>query len=202
MMPRFSLKQLLIVVAFSCVACASLARPGVWWHGTVVTAVAVAAIGMLIAAIVGSPQQRAFSIGWIVLSVGYLACVLGPWTAQHVGPQLLSSKGLLRLEYAWHKDQPSPPVFGYSMMDADGDGVIDLWIDGGRPGYGRPVSRGVVAWNLKTLGAVSAQRPQAAPASNHSFFQATGHWLLAIVLGHLGGLFAAAMMRHGSRSAA
>ena len=36
---RFSLKQLLILVALSAVACAALAQPGFWWHATIATAV-------------------------------------------------------------------------------------------------------------------------------------------------------------------
>ena len=67
MMPRFSLRQLLILVAFASVTCAALARPGYWWHAAIALAVSITAIGMVIAGIVCDSRRRAFAVGWLVL---------------------------------------------------------------------------------------------------------------------------------------
>lgn len=195
-MPRFSLKQLLILVAFASVACAALARPSYWWHATIVTAVVVTAIGMLIVAVSGK-SQRPFAVGWLVLAVGYLAVVLGPWAGQQLGPQLASSKGLARLESAWHGDRRSSPALGYTVLDTDGDGVLEVWLDRASQSYDQPVNvSGTIAWNFNTVN-VSPWQPNSSEfSSQYTLFEATGHWLLAIVLGHVGGLFAAGLVRH------
>lgn len=184
MMPRFSLRQLLILVAFASVTCAALARPGYWWHAAIALAVSITAIGMVIAGIVCDSRRRAFAVGWLVLAVGYLAVVLGPWTGSHLAPQLLTSRGLARLEAKWHGDQPSPLMFPQAFFDYDSNsgGAIDLgnrWSDY----YGYEVS-GLV---------VRPQGPVQFVSSNYTVFQGTAHWLIAVVLGQFGGWLALAL---------
>jgi hypothetical protein len=150
---------------------------------------------MLIVALESRQKLRAFAVGWLVMAVGYLAVVLGPWSAQHLAPQLLTSKGLARLESIWHKNQPSPPVFGYAVSDADGDGLTDVWIDSGQPLFRQPVGgSGTVVWNNNT-GAL-LQPPATTSTAPWTVFQATGHWLLAIVLGYCGGRVTVALLRY------
>ena len=186
---RFSLKQLLILVALSAVACAALAQPGYWWHATIATAVVLASIGMLIAALVCDGPRRAFAVGWLVLTVGYLAVVLGPWTSTRLAPQLLSTKGIARLESRWHGNQPSPPLFG-QIWDSDGDGSLDVWIDANVNG------RALWAYNTGQL----VYQPPISPANwyataNYTVFQATAHWLIAATLGYWGGVLGALLAR-------
>ena len=194
---RFSLRQLLVVIAVAAVACAALARPSYLWHSTIVTATVVAMMGMLIAAIVGRERARPFAVGWLLLSVGYLAVVLGPWTSTQVAPQLLTTKALAKLEARWHADQPSPPLFqplGVNYTDYNGDGTVDLWVS--EPGlyYGQPAGgSGALLWNINTGRFISRSAP--ADLANYSVFQATAHWLVAVVLGQIGGWFAMALAR-------
>ena len=188
---RFSLKQLLILVALSAVACAALARPGYLWHATIATAVVLATIGMLIAALVCDGRRREFAVGWLVLTVGYLAVVLGPWTSTHLAPQLLSTKGIANLEAKWHGNQPSPPLFA-QPWDSDGDGSLDVWIDAS----GNFNGRALWAYNSGQL-----VYQQAAPSAswyataNYTVFHATAHWLVAAALGYWGGILAVVLSK-------
>ena len=192
---RFSLKQLLILVAVAAVACASLAQPGFWWHATIATAVVLATIGMLIAALVCDGRRRAFAVGWLVLTVGYLAVVLGPWTSTQLAPQLLSTKGIANLEARWHGDQLSPQLLGQLWSDFDGNGDLDLLV--AQPGNYN--GRALWAYNTGQL----IYHPAATPASwfataNYTVFQATAHWLIAAALGYWGGVFGALLARNVS----
>jgi hypothetical protein len=183
---RFSLKQLLIVVALSSVACAALARPGYWWHATIATAVVVGTLGLLIAALVCESPRRAFAVGWLVLTVGYLAVVLGPWTSTQLAPQLLSTKGIAKLEAKWHGNQPSPPLFGQILHDVNGDRNPEIWLSDS----GNFNSRALWVYNTGQLVYQQAAPPTSWWATaNYTVFQATAHWLIAAVLGYWGGVF-------------
>lgn len=189
---RFSLKQLLILVALSAVACATLAQPGYWWHATIATAVVLATISMLIAAVVSDGRRRAFAVGWLVLTVGYMAVVLGPWTSTQLAPQLLSTKGIAKLEAKWHGHQPSPPLFGQILQDFDGDGSLDIWVTQNDSFNGRAL----LAYNVNQW----TYQPAAPPANwlataNYTVFQATAHWLIAAALGYWGGVLGALLAR-------
>ena len=193
---RFSLRQLLVVIAVSAVACAALARPSYLWHSGIVTFVVSVMTAMLIAAIVDHQRTRAFAVGWLLFAIGYLAVVLGPWTGAQIAPQLLTTKALANLEAKWHADQPSPPLFppaATSYTDWNGDGTIDLWVND--PGlYGQPLGgSGAVLWNVNTGRLVSRSGPEV--SVNYSVFQATAHWLVALVLGQFGGSLASALAR-------
>jgi hypothetical protein len=191
---RFSLRQLLVVIAVSAVACAALARPSHLWHSAIVTATVIAIIGMLIAACVGGERARPFAVGWLTLAVGYLALVLGPWTGTQIGAQLVTTKALANLEAKWHASEPSPPVFQPAMADYNGDGVVDLWVS--NPGfiYGQPAGgSGAILWDLNSGKAIT--RPAPAVSANYSVFQATAHWLLAVVIGQIGGWLATSLAR-------
>ncbi|HZL89872.1 MAG TPA: VCBS repeat-containing protein [Pirellulaceae bacterium] len=191
---RFSLRQLLVVIAVAAVACAALARPSYLWHSAIVTATVIAMMGMLIAACVGSERARPFAVGWLIIAIGYLAIVLGPWTATQVAPQLLTTKALANLEARWHATEPSPPVFQPATIDYNGDGVVDIWVS--EPGYiyGQPAGgSGTILWNVNTGQAVP--RPAPAVSANYSVFQSTAHWLVAVALGQVGGWLASALAR-------
>jgi hypothetical protein len=196
---RFSLRQLLIVVALASVATAALAQPGYWWHATIATAVVAAAIGMLIAALVCDGVRRAFAIGWLVMAVGYLAVVFGPWTSTQLAPQLLTTKAISRLEAKWLGDQPSPAVFGQAVYDYDGDGSVDLWV----PASGYVATQpsggsGRALWSYS--GSQFLYQPAAPPGNwlvtaNYTVFQGTAHWLLSAALGYCGGVFGGVLSR-------
>jgi hypothetical protein len=186
MTPRFSLRQLLILVALASVACAALAQPGYWWHATIATVVVAAAIGLLIAALVSDGRRRAFAIGWLVLTVGYLAVVLGPWTSANLAPQLLSTKAIAKLEARWHANQPSPELFGQFLHDLNGDGNLDVWLTDS----GIVNRRALWAYNTgQVIYQPAGNLPSWYATANYTVFQATAHWLLAAVLGYAGGMF-------------
>lgn len=198
MIPRFSLKQLLVVVAFAAVSSAALARPGYWWHASIVTTAVCLAIGMLIVALVSEPRLRAFASGWLLLANGYLAIVLGPWTSAHLAPQLLTTKALANLEAKWHANQLSPLLFQPAVADFDRDGSLDVWLTNSNMLIDQPAGgSGAMLWNLNNGRVIS--RPAWQHAGNYTVFHATAHWLVAVVLGQCGGWLAMALAREQTR---
>jgi hypothetical protein len=176
---KFSLRTLLILIAIICVACAALANTGVWWHSIIVTATLTGMTGLLLRGTLHPGRPRAFASGWWLFSAGYLAVVFGPWTSDHIGAALITTKGLVLLEQKALEDRSSPTLL-YSNQPVDFSGDISL----------------VVSGQYIT----TSQFPGAAGNSNnwvnslathYSTFQSTGHWLLASAFGYAGGCLAA-----------
>jgi hypothetical protein len=202
---RFSLRQLLFLVAFAAVACGALSQPSHFWHSVVVTGAALFLVAMLVSAVVGQAALRAFAVGWLVLAVGYLAIVLGPWTGLHLGPRLLTSKAIARLELAWHGNQPSPPLFGSPTQIWTDYDVNQINLNVGVPtqGYVNINDASLLSGGRLVVVGNSLRPVQEASAvsSNYTVFQATAHWLVAVFLGQIGGWFAAALARSGKPEA-
>ena len=184
---RFSLRDLLLLIAVICIACAALANTGIWWHSVVVSATLLGMTSILIWGVLRPAESRAWTCGWLLFSVGYLALIFGPWTRTSLGPNLITTKGLGRLEYASRGDNSSPQVLtpGSMPVDYDGDGYIDLSSTG-------RINLNTLAYPLwmdysNSLGGGGGQ--------SFTTFQSTGHWLLASVFGYLGAFLAAFLWR-------
>lgn len=175
---KFSLRDLLILIAVISVACAALANTGIWWHSFVVTATLTGMTGLLLWGVLNDGARRSFVCGWLLFTVGYLSLVFGPWTGNHLGIDLITSKGLSALELKTRGDNPSPPVM-HGRQQMEYDQVLP-------PNWGRNL---YPSWTVYPPSSVwSFTEPNW--ADSYTTFQSTGHWLLASVFGYCGGYLA------------
>ncbi len=206
---RFSLRDLLILIALVAIACAALSQPGEMWHSVVVSVSLLMLVGMLLRVLMASGEQRAFAAGWLLFATSYLLILFGPWSGtNHLGQNLITSIGLNRLEAAWRPGTP-PVVGGARIVDANGDGGVDInWGSGGvvywdtadvmRQGViGTTQPTPTFAYALTSTGSTITIAP-----SNCSVFFSTGHWLLSSAYGYLGAMLGVAMYRLGQRKPA
>jgi hypothetical protein len=184
---KFSLRTLLILIGVICIACAALANTGIWWHSIVVTATLTGMTGLLIWGTLHTGPRRAFACGWLLFAAGYLALVFGPWTGNHLGGKLISTKALAHLELKARGNNPSPPVLnsaGNTVADYNGDGSVDLDLVA-------PAHYSNTIWTSYPATSVSGNVFGRSGVTNYTTFQSTGHWLLATALGYAGGCLAA-----------
>jgi hypothetical protein len=180
---RFSLLGLVGLVSFAALACAALVEPGDGWLSVVVTIVVFLGIGHALRAVLHGGESRAASVGWLVFVVGYLALALGPWIGEHIGPGLLSSKGLTHAQVRWRKEDPNNPSALNQVINLN-TGDIDL-------SYMTSINSWVYLQGVPASG-------MAVPGPNH--FRLSGHWLFAWLAGWLGA--ALAVRFHRRRAAA
>jgi hypothetical protein len=184
---KFSLRTLLILIAAICVACAALANTGIWWHSIIATATLTGMTGLLLWGALHPGQPRAFASGWLLFSAGYLALVFGPWTSNHIGATLVTTKGLVLLEQKALKDRSSPTVL-YTNQPVDFSGDLSL------------VVSGQYVTTSQFPAAVGNTNNWASDLATHyTTFQSTGHWLLASVFGYVGGCLAAFLRKRQDR---
>ena len=81
---KFSLRDLLLLIAVISVVCAALANTGIWWHSIIVTSTLSGMTGLLLWGTLHSGSCRAFACGWLLFAAGYLALVFGPWTGSNL----------------------------------------------------------------------------------------------------------------------
>ncbi|MGI8980724.1 MAG: hypothetical protein ACR2FY_15970 [Pirellulaceae bacterium] len=186
---KFSLRSLLILIAVISVACAALANAGIWWHSIVVTATLAGMTGLLLWGTLHTGSRRAFACGWLLFAAGYLAIVFGPWTANHLGANLMTTKGLAQLEWKARGNNPSPPVLSFPSglaSDYNFNGAIDL--DLVAPGT---YSNNAVWTSYPSQSYFSTGDFGWSATASISTFKSTGHWLLASVFGYCGAHLAA-----------
>src|SRR5258706_16333682 len=97
---KFSLRDLLVLIALICVACAALANTGIWWHSLIVTVTLAALTALILRGLLCPGEGRAFAVGWLLFAAGYLGLMFGPWTSSYVGPNFITTKGLAGVEVA------------------------------------------------------------------------------------------------------
>jgi hypothetical protein len=182
---KFSIRDLLFLIAVISVACAALANTGIWWHSIVVTATLIGMTGLVIWGTLNSGSRRAFACGWLLFAAGYLMLVFGPWTGSNLGGSFITTKGLAELERRGLGDKPSPFVLNHGQEANDLD--LDLgFID-------------IVTYNTAVLSTI----PQTTiwdPSGRNwgqrvTTFHSTGHWLFASVFGYIGAHLAAFLYR-------
>lgn len=180
---KFSLRDLLILIALISVACAALANTGIWWHSIVVTATLTGMTGILIWGSLQAGARRAFACGWLLFAAGYLSLVFGPWTGNNLGIKIITSKGLSQLEMTTRGDTPSPPVLnsGQSM------GYQQLYATNLRnnPSLTWTSYPPTSLWNFSEPNWMD----------HCTTFQSTGHWLFASVFGYCGAHLAVILFR-------
>ena len=178
---KFSLRDLLLLIAVISVACAAMANTGIWWHSIVVTATLSGMCGWLIWGTLHSDKRRAFVIGWLLFSAGYLALVFAPWTGNNLGTNFITSKGLALLELKAWGDHHSPFVLNQGQQMEFGND-LDL-------GYTGRININSI-WTSYPPTSVW-DTPSRNWADSCTTFQSTGHWLLASAFGYCGAHLAA-----------
>ena len=69
---RYRLRTLLIVMLWSAIVAGALARPTHGWYGAIFLLALTTLLTFVLAAIYGAGERRAFSVGFLVFSIGYL----------------------------------------------------------------------------------------------------------------------------------
>ncbi len=182
---KFSLRDLLLLIALISVACAAMANTGIWWHSIVVTATLSGMTGLVIWASLHGGSRRAFAYGWLLFAAGYLAIMFSPWTANNLGASLISTKGLAHLEWRAWGDQHSPFVLNRGQQMEFGND-LDLR-------YTRFVNVNSIWSSYPPTSVWDASGRNWADSC--TTFQSTGHWLLASVFGYCGAHLAAFLFR-------
>lgn len=186
---RFSLLGLIGFTTFAGVASAALAQASFFWTSVVVSSTAALLAWQMLRAILCAGEHRAAAVGWLVFAIGYLVLVQSPWLSNHVGPNLLTSRGLVEAQVEWHnlpvnpvEGQPTPLVNWVGRVNVNGLPQFDttgstLWIDSGWVTY--PADSGLVANGV-----------------NGQQFHLAGHWLCAWIAGWVGAVIAVQLQRY------
>ncbi|MBI3463731.1 MAG: hypothetical protein HY000_11845 [Planctomycetes bacterium] len=94
---RFSLRGLLVAVAFIAFACAAVRFATDFWADAMFTLMMTVLLAAVLGIVFRRGEQRAHWIGFCVFGWGYLALVFGPWFQVIIVPRLLTSHCLLYL---------------------------------------------------------------------------------------------------------
>ena len=177
---RFSLRQLMALVAFVAVGCGGLMRPSVYLASLIFTVTLVALLVAILAAVGRKGSARVFWIGFAIAGSGYLwlahwadeesYTVSTDWRLQTTGP-LFTTKLLGLTHGALH---PAPQ--GYP---------------GGRGFFAVPVE----PWLGPVFGQMGTRGPNSAAAAvayetELDAFMRIGHSLWALLFAYLGGQLA------------
>lgn len=186
---RFSLLGLIGFTTFAGVASAALAQPSYFW-----TSVAVSLTGALLSwqvlrAILCTGESRAAAVGWLVFALGYLALILGPWFSSHLGPHLLTSRGLVQAQVEWHKLPINSPD-GQQIQVLDWSGRANM---SGVPYYD---GTGSSIWTDPGWVSYPAGSGTLSSAAMMQQFHLSGHWLCAWIAGWLGSALAVQLQRY------
>ncbi|MFN0018677.1 MAG: hypothetical protein ACKVP0_10490 [Pirellulaceae bacterium] len=186
---KFSIRDLLFLIAVISVACAALANTGIWWHSIVVTATLIGMTGLVIWGTLNAGSRRAFACGWLLFAAGYLMLVFGPWTGNNLGGNFITSKVLVELERRARGDNPAPlvlsngpPVFMDSDVSLGYSGLVNI----------SNTFPGMSGWT-------SSSRNW---TDGCTTFHSTGHWLFASVFGYIGAHLAAFLYRRREAASA
>lgn len=179
---RFSLLGLVAFISFAGLASAALVRPSNDWLSVVVTLTTGLIVVQMLRATLLPGEPRAAAVGWLFFACSYLALAIGPWFGEHVGPLLLSSRGLAYAQTHWRKDPAEAQAFdivrqnSYAQLVSlwNGGSAIDsaVWTTSYDTGSGYPV--------------VPNSGTATMPITPAACFRASGHWLCAWLAGWLG----------------
>ena len=183
---RFSLLGLIGFTTFAALASAALVQPGIGWTSLIVSLTGTLLCWQVLRAILTSGESRAAAAGWLLFTFGYLALAIGPWLGGHVGPHLLSSRGLNYAQFHWRHEDPTA-----------GGVPIQQWYDlNGRINI-NTINDGTGGLVLLDSGWVSypAAGTTFDPPAPAIHFQLAGHWLFAWLAGWLGAVLAVQFQR-------
>jgi hypothetical protein len=193
---RFSLLGLVAFITFAGLASAAMVRPGTEWLSVVVTlTISVIVLQVLRAALVHG-EPRAAAVGWLLFACTYLTLAIGPWAAEHVGPQLLSSRGLAYAQTHWRKD----PAEAYAI-DSSGTyaQLVTFMLNSGNTANSA-IWTSIYDYAGSGYPVVPIGGTVTMPMTPAICFRASGHWLCAWLCGWLGAVIAVQL--HRRRAAA
>lgn len=174
---QFTLRELLIVIAFAALGLAALTTGGIVLAATVSLAVVVT-MCLAIIAFVGRASRQAFAIGFLIPVVTYAAIVLAVGKSE-LDPNfaLLPTSKLLRLIYSAIAKQ--------------------TWIDG----FTGKVIVGYDPTKVSSLpnGFGYTSPTRLVESLEHGAFMTIGHLLIAMTLGYAGAKFAVLVHRRESK---
>lgn len=174
---QFTLRELLVVIAFAALGLAALAKGGIVGAITVSLAVVVT-MCLAIVAFVGRREKQAFAIGFLIPVVMYAAVVLAVGKSE-LDPNfaLLPTSKLLRLIYSAIAKQTWVDEFtGKVIVGYDPTKVSSL-----PSGFGYTAPMRLVE------------------SLDHGAFMSIGHILAAMTLGYAGAKFAVLVHRRESK---
>jgi hypothetical protein len=134
---RFSLAALLTAVLAIGVACAALRYASELWASAAFSRALVLLLGAVLGALFRRSASRAFWVGFALFGWAYLLLVFGPWFNSSVKPRLVTTR---LITYLHQKLPPAGTAAklvsvalgrGAGVVDLDGDGLPDLYVDNG-----------------------------------------------------------------------
>ena len=85
---QFSLRELLVAVAFLCVSLAAMVAPSPAWSGLYFTAVLLVFLTGILGVVYYRGSRRAFWLGVLIFEGSYMLLWRGPWFVDHLGRSL------------------------------------------------------------------------------------------------------------------
>lgn len=167
---NISLRELIVIVAYCALGIAAL-RAGGWLAALVVFSGIVLVMALAIIAFVGTAQPKAFATGFLLSTLVYAATVIAAGNNE-LDPYDGRLPTTIVLRYAHHALVTTTWTdFATGKVVPDYDPAKDAQLGNGGGGFGGP----------SVMLQESPDRPT---------FMSTGHMLLAMMLGWVGGKFA------------
>ncbi len=166
---KYSLFWLAVAFVFAAWFLAATVYASMWKASVCVSLTAAAIATSSLGAIMLRGRRRAFAIGCTWFMAGYLLLVYAPFSQRHIGPRLISTKLLGKLEELARR---TPSVFDQIFRNPPLKGAID------------PMAETLVMLNVS---AVNSMAPQ------WDYLQIAGHCMLSWILGWAGGWLATRM---------
>ncbi|MBI1904550.1 MAG: hypothetical protein HYS13_25935 [Planctomycetia bacterium] len=187
-MLKFTLVHLLLLTFFAAVAAAAITHPTELWATSLYTAMLLALMVAIVAALVSSGPRRAFFTGFAVFGATYFLLVSGPFAAT-VGEELLTTRSL-----KWVGAKLAAKNLVPELKPAEGEQPAEFWLDASD-------SATVQVWDVRTGQQLTAGTPGAAQQRFLRIGQSLWVFLWALVGGWAGsGLFAAAGRNRSAES--
>ena len=170
---RFTLRQLLGIVALIALAVPALMHASLWWAAAWLSGYLLALGIALLGIVYRDGARRAFWIGFALFGWEYVLTVYGPVLDRHVGYRLITTKALAyaQLQIETSRGQRDAAPFGWHPTWRPASVQTAL-----HPGYEGALS----------VTTESGTTPITAP--QWDFFQQVGHSLLGLVFAYVGGL--------------
>jgi hypothetical protein len=190
---RFTIAQLLAVIAVSGIAFAALRSPSYLWANTLYTTAFIALVIAGINVVYSHGRSRAYWVGFLIGGGVYFIVYSVPALREPVCPRLLTEP-ILDLIYPYVS--PKPPV-ATTILDWNGVGTVTGTVIRTAPTL-LPVRSGWAAWTEPdrgtgvgyTIGTVSLVTPET--------FRQVGHSLLILICAIGGGIYARRRFEHRS----
>jgi hypothetical protein len=189
---RFHLGTLVLVVLVIGTDLAALRESNEIWDSGVFTLIAGALLTSVLLAIHRTESKRAFWLGFALFGTAYLVLSL----VASIEPRLVTTKALAYIDSKLLRS--SPAGLSYFEYDDD-DGTMDLFVANNSQPSALDVNKGngtfqdvsaTVGLDYTGKGKIVLNNsPGLGLGGTSESFERIGHWLFALIVGFLGGLF-------------